>query len=69
MITSARRAVWPDDIDVGPAYRDFGLPIPSRIRVVKVATIVLAEAEIVGRVTQELLETVDERLDRIMGRT
>lgn len=37
MITGAGNEAWPDDVLVGPDHREYGLPIPSRIRVAKIA--------------------------------
>ena len=50
MITSAENRRWPDDHDIGPNYRDVGLPAPSIIRPTKMATIESRDARAIGRI-------------------
>src|SRR6266542_1771811 len=48
MITSAENRPWPDDISLGGQYAEAGLPVPSVIRPVKIATIEARHAEPLG---------------------
>lgn len=66
MVTSAEHDAWPDDIEIGERYREFGLPIPSRIRVAKIAAISVAQASFVGRVDLRTLRDVIERVTNIL---
>jgi mRNA interferase MazF len=58
MITSAENRRWPDDQDIGPSFRDFGLPAPSIIRPTKIATIETRDASPIGRVPRNLVRRV-----------
>ncbi|GAW41394.1 PemK-like protein [Brevundimonas sp. SH203] len=60
MITSADNRPWADDVSLGDGYADAGLPAPSVIRPVKIATIDTAVATRLGRID-------DERLARTMA--
>ncbi len=59
MITSAENRPWADDVAIGPAYAEAGLPAPSIIRPSKIATIDAAVADRLGRID-------DDRLARTM---
>ena len=50
MITSAENRAWANDVAV-PNHKDAGLPAPSIIRPVKIATIEARHAEYIGKVT------------------
>jgi mRNA interferase MazF len=58
MITSAENRRWPDDHEIGPNYREVGLPAPSIIRSTKIATIESRDASPIGRIPQNLLRLV-----------
>ncbi|WP_312857414.1 type II toxin-antitoxin system PemK/MazF family toxin [Aureimonas pseudogalii] len=67
MITGAGHEPWPDDVEVGPRHLEFGLPIPSRIRVAKITTAEARQAERVGNIDPGILEIVMARLARVLG--
>jgi len=64
MITSAENRRWPGDHDIGPNYRDVGLPAPSIIRPTKIATIESRDASPIGRIPRNLLRRVQETISR-----
>jgi len=68
MITSAENRGWPGDYDIGPAYRDIGLPARSVIRTSKIATVEMRHAEPVGKISSTLLERVAQTIAGILGR-
>ena len=57
MVTSAENRGWPGDIAI-PDHPSSGLPAPSLIGVAKLATIELADAEPLGRVSPEVTADV-----------
>lgn len=65
MVTSAENSGWPGDVSVGD-HLEAGLPAPSLIRTAKIATIELADAEPLGRVSPttaaQAIATVAERM-------
>jgi mRNA interferase MazF len=65
MITSAENRRWADDIPLDAA--DAGLPVPSLIRTVKVATIDAAAASPLGRVPDTVLQEVRGKLCKLAG--
>jgi mRNA interferase MazF len=67
MITSAENRRWPDDHDVGPKYRDVGLPAPSIIRPTKIATIQSRDASPIGSIPRNLLRRVLDTISRNLG--
>jgi mRNA interferase MazF len=67
MITSAENRRRPDDHDIGPNYRDVGLPAPSIIRPTKIATIERQDASPIGRVPRNLLRRVLDAISRNLG--
>jgi mRNA interferase MazF len=64
MITSAENRRWPDDHDVGPNYREVGLPAASIIRPTKIATIESRDASQIGRIPRTLLRRVSGTISR-----
>lgn len=58
MITSAANRRWADDVSLETDFREAGLPAPSVIRPVKIATIDAAMADRVGEVPPQLLAQV-----------
>lgn len=64
MITSAANRRWPDDLDLGHAYSEAGLPAPSVVRPSKIATIEASSAEKVGRLDETRLGVVMETIRR-----
>ncbi|GGD36762.1 hypothetical protein GCM10011335_44550 [Aureimonas glaciei] len=67
MITGAGHEPWPEDVDVGPSHADFGLAIPSRIRVAKIAAISASQASLVGQIDKTILDAVMKRVRAIVG--
>ncbi|WP_245427497.1 type II toxin-antitoxin system PemK/MazF family toxin [Pleomorphomonas carboxyditropha] len=67
MITSAENRPWPGDVEVGAAYRDVGLPAPSVIRPVKIATIEASSAEKLGHVTASIMSKVADEIREYLG--
>lgn len=67
MITSEQNRPWPGDVSIGEAYADAGLPAPSRIRTLKIATIEAKHAEPVGTVPTGVLEAVRTQLRTVLA--
>lgn len=67
MITSAENRPWPGDVEIGGAYQDVGLPAPSVIRPVKIATIEASSAEKLGHVTAPIMSQVAEEIRKHLG--
>lgn len=53
MVTSAANRAWPGDITIAD-HQAVGLPIQSRIRTAKVATLEEASAKVIGRLPPEI---------------
>ena len=66
MITSAANRGWPGDVPVLD-LEAAGLPIPSIIRVAKIATIEARDAEKLGVVAQADRAGVAQYLNRVLG--
>ncbi|KZD12711.1 type II toxin-antitoxin system PemK/MazF family toxin [Oceanibaculum pacificum] len=62
MITSAENRRWPEDIALIDGYRAAGLPAPSLIRTVKIATIEARQADPLGRIDAATLGAVERQL-------
>lgn len=67
MITSAVNRPWPTDVPLEDGWREVGLPAPSVIRPVKIATIEARQAEPIGRIGPHVWLRVAEALQRILG--
>ncbi len=65
MITSAGNEAWEGDVAIGD-HVAAGLPVPSTIRPVKIATIEATKAETVGRVSPQILNDVMLRLRNVL---
>jgi mRNA interferase MazF len=63
MITSAQNKAWPKDVPVAN-LKQAGLPSPSVVRVVKIATIEASDASKIGSLTSSQLNEV---IQLIMG--
>lgn len=61
MITSAQNRRWPDDVDL-PNTLETGLPAPSIVRTLKIATIEAVAATPIGAVDKATLKLVDHAL-------
>jgi mRNA interferase MazF len=68
MITSAANRGWPGDVPVSD-LEAAGLPIPSIIRVAKIATIEARDAEKLGVAAQADRAGVAQYLDRVLAVT
>lgn len=67
MITSEGNRPWPGDVSLGQSYAAAGLPAPSRIRTLKIATIEAAIAGPIGKLSALQLAQVREELRRLLG--
>ena len=65
MITSAENKPWTGDVRIS-GHSDAGLPAPSVIRTVKIATIEAAKASRLGQVTKHTLAQVIRSLENIV---
>lgn len=68
MITSADNPDWPEDVGLARAPADYGLPAPSKVRPVKIATVDSERVEVVGAVSADELAEVDARIADALGR-
>lgn len=64
MITSAENRPWPGDV---PVPDQVGLPAPSVVRPVKIATIEARHADFLGRLPTKEHEKVMQHVGRLMG--
>jgi len=67
MITSEGNRPWPGDVPLGDGFADAGLPAPSMVRTLKIATIETMAAERIGSIPPALLATVRGELRRVLG--
>ena len=67
MITSAENRPWVGDVSLGRFYQEAGLPAPSVIRPVKIATIESAHAHKLGRIQPQLMAEVGDQLRKHIG--
>lgn len=67
MITSAANRSWSGDVPLIEAHRECGLPVPSRIRTTKIATIEAGAAHRLGHLSPALLHRVREALAEHLG--
>ena len=65
MITSAENRGWPDDVPVADQAKA-GLPVPSLIRCGKIATIDASHASRLGRVSEDQIKLVTDKLTRAL---
>ena len=68
MITSAGNRSWPSDVAIELDAETTGLPAPSVVRPIKIATIEARHASPIGRLSAELMAAVDAAIDGILGR-
>ena len=61
MITSAQNRAWPKDVPVSD-LKQAGLPSPSVIRVVKIATIEASDASKIGSLISSQMNEVKQRI-------
>ncbi len=67
MITSAENRAWPDDIDLADDLSRAGLPAPSVVRTLKIATIETAVAQPLGKVAPATLDAVMDCIAAHLG--
>ncbi len=67
MITSDSNRQRPGDVPLGAGYAVAGLPAPSKVRTLKVATIEAAMAQPIGAVSPDILAAVRAELGSILG--
>lgn len=67
MITSEQNRPWPGDVPIGEAYANAGLPVPSRIRTLKIATIETSHAELIGVVPAAVLDAVRAQVRSVLA--
>lgn len=67
MITSAENRPWAGDVSLGQDYGAAGLPAPSVIRPVKIATIETSNAERLGRIPPALMAKVSAQMRLNIG--
>lgn len=68
MITSAENRPWTHDVDLGPHYAACGLPAPSVVRPVKIATVDATRIDRIGALPADRLAEIDKALDDALGR-
>ena len=66
MITSAENRAWPGDVQIRD-HVDAGLPAPSVVRTVKIATIEVQRAETIGKVAAPTRIAVMQRIGAIIA--
>lgn len=67
MITSAANRPWPGDVPLLKDHQECGLPVPSRIRTAKIATIEAGAAHRLGQLPSAILDRVRESLAQNLG--
>ena len=67
MITSSANRGWPGDVSIEENYKAFGLPAPSVIRTEKITVLEEDSAKRLGRVSDEILAEVQDRIARYLG--
>lgn len=67
MITSTANRPWPKDIAIASPGEATGLPAPSMVRTLKIATIEASAADRIGAISVSELAAVRARLRGILG--
>jgi mRNA interferase MazF len=67
MITSAENRAWPQDVPI-PEHLDAGLPAPSVVRPVKLATVETRNVEPLGAAGPLVTDAVLTRVAELLGR-
>lgn len=67
MITSAANRAWPGDVDLSTDLARGGLPAPSMVRTLKIATIEAAVAEPLGKIAPRTLKAVMDHIAANLG--
>lgn len=66
MITSAENRPWSGDVQI-PDHLKAGLPAPSVVRPVKIATVEAKHVEVVGKVSRQALGEVLRQIHTVFG--
>lgn len=67
MITSAGNRSWPGDVALAEGSSAAGLPVPSVVRTLKIATIETTAAERIGMIAPEVLVSVQAEVEQLLG--
>lgn len=67
MITSRQNRAWRGDVPIDDEPTQSGLPAPSVVRTLKLATIETAVAERIGRVSNAVLAAVRAEVRTVLG--
>ena len=67
MITSTSNRSWPGDVRIGSSGETTGLPAPSMVRTLKMATIEASAADRIGAISVSELAAVRAELRGILG--
>lgn len=67
MITSAENRAWPQDVAI-PAHLEAGLPAPSIVRPVKLATVEVRNVEPLGTADSSVTDAVITRVAELLRR-
>lgn len=66
MITNAARPDWPGDVAIFD-HNAAGLPIPSKVRTEKIATLASASATLIGRLPASAITNIARNLARTLA--
>jgi mRNA interferase MazF len=66
MITSAENRTWPGDVAI-PHHHQAGLPAPSVVRALKIATIEARHADRLGSVDRATLQAVMGQIQTVIA--
>jgi mRNA interferase MazF len=66
MITSAENRPWQGDVSI-PSHERSGLPAPSVVRLLKIATIESRHADRIGKIAKPTLRTVMQHIQRALS--
>lgn len=66
MITSAENRPWSGDVQI-PDHLKAGLPAPSVVRPVKIATVEAKHVEVVGKVSRQVLGEALRQIHTVFG--
>ena len=67
MITSEGNRPWPGDVRLGEGFAAAGLPAPSMVRTLKIATIEASVADRLGAVSPATLDAVRVEVKKLLG--
>lgn len=67
MVTAAENSGWPGDVVIPEPHDRTGLPIPSIVRVEKIASVAASQVDRVGSLSDQTLAAVRRRVDGILA--